>query len=217
MLAEQGLPLDTQMRDNLERKDFLQWAKDDYHASPLQQELQRKDRLEPLRKGEKCSRKLLGRTHSRWSRELQRRLGSSALWLMVSFTGRVDLALLQQLSAVGSSQTDEATREPTQSLTRVAQRARERLRYAESLRRQELSGRKKFKPMDKEELELLATGTLLREANEATQRSGFGRLRLADGGYEDITQHGAGILRTVLDGMLPNIEAAGTENLSTLD
>ena len=154
--------------------------------------------------------------NSRWNRELQRRLGSSAMWLMVSFTGRVDLDLLQQLSAAGSSQTDEAsgpeTRPPTQSLTRLAQRARERLRYAESLRRQELSGRKKFKPMDKEELKLLASGALLREANDATRRSGFGRIRLPDGGFEDITQHGGGMLKTVLDDWLPRIEAAGKES-----
>ena len=42
-LRQQGLPLDTQMRDGIERKDFLKWAKAEYHAQPFQQERQAQD------------------------------------------------------------------------------------------------------------------------------------------------------------------------------
>ena len=155
---------------------------------------------------------LKSRKNSRWGRELQRRLGSSAMWLMVSFTGRMDLDVLQQLKDVGSSQTDEATREPTQSFKFEAQKARDRLRHAESLHRRQQTGRRKLSDREQAELALLADGSLRREANDATLRSGFGRIRLPDGGFEDITQHGGGMLKTVLDDWLPNIEAAGKES-----
>ena len=55
-------------------------------------------------------------------------------------------------------------------------------------------------------LHALADGTLRTEANEATQRSGFGRIKHADGTYEDIAPHNGGIVRTVLDHVEPNSE-----------
>ena len=55
-------------------------------------------------------------------------------------------------------------------------------------------------------LHALADGTLQSEANEATQRSGFGRIKHADGTYEDIAPHKGGIVRTVLDHVEPNSE-----------
>ena len=70
-----NLPLNCQMRDKLERKDFLDWAKNKYHAEAYQQKLQQRD----LEDG-KCVQK--GKKQ-RWDRELQRRLGTSALWQMV--------------------------------------------------------------------------------------------------------------------------------------
>ena len=74
-LRQEGLPMDCQMRDNLERKDFLQWAKNKYHAEAYQQQLQQRD----LEKGTNVQK---GKKQ-RWDRELQRRLGTSALWQMV--------------------------------------------------------------------------------------------------------------------------------------
>ena len=98
-LVQQRLPLDTQMRDNIERKDFLQWAKDEYHSDPFQLDLQRRDAEEFAGMQHKLRyTKLQGRKNSRWNRELQRRLGSAPLWYVVSFTGRFDVDLLRQVS-----------------------------------------------------------------------------------------------------------------------
>ena len=52
-------------------------------------------------------------------------------------------------------------------------------------------------------LQQLAAGTLLTKANEATRKSGWGRIKHEDGSYEDLARHGGGIVRTVLDCMLP--------------
>ena len=56
---------------------------------------------------------------------------------------------------------------------------------------------------DLSELALLADDTLRKQANEATRISGFGRIKHEDGSYEDLAPHGGGIVRTVLDRMLP--------------
>ena len=36
-------------------------------------------------------------------------------------------------------------------------------------------------------------------ANDATRKSGFGRIKLPNGDFEDIAPHNGGIVRTVLD------------------
>ena len=74
-LRLRNLPMNCQMRDKLERKDFLDWAKNKYHAEAYQQKLQQRD----LEKGKSVQK---GKKQ-RWDRELQRRLGTSALWQMV--------------------------------------------------------------------------------------------------------------------------------------
>ena len=74
-LRQKGLPMDCQMRDGIERREFLDWAKSKYHAEAHQQKLQQED----LKK----EKSVQGGKHSRWNCELQRRLGTSALWQMV--------------------------------------------------------------------------------------------------------------------------------------
>ena len=88
-LEQNGLPMNCQMRDKVERKAFLEWAKDLYHPEPFQQQRQAADFLAGGKKKVKD-----GKT-SRWSRELQRRLGTPQLWYMVTFTGRFDRQFLQ--------------------------------------------------------------------------------------------------------------------------
>ena len=46
------------------------------------------------------------------------------------------------------------------------------------------------------------SGRLRREANDATRRSGWGRIKHEDGTYEDIAPHKGGIARTILDGVV---------------
>ena len=152
------------------------------------------------------AKNLQSRKNSRWNLELQRRLGSAPLWLVVSFTGRFDVDLLRQVSGDDSTQTVEAAPEPTTDLTWLAQKARDHLRWAESLRRRQARGHRVCTDREQRLLRALADGTLRTEANEATQRSGFGRIKHADGTYEDIAPHNGGIVRTVLDHVEPNSE-----------
>ena len=88
-LEENNLPMNFQMRDGLERQDFLQWAKDLFHAEDFQQTRQAED----LKEGGK--QLVRNRMYSRWNRELQRRLGTGVLWYMVTFSGRFDVTFLQ--------------------------------------------------------------------------------------------------------------------------
>ena len=190
-LQENDLPMDFVMRDNLERKDFLQYAKGLYHAEHDQQTRQKDD----LDKG--GAEKVRRGKHSRWHRELQRRLGSPALWNMVSFTGRFDENFLQTIHA-----TVVPRPEPRKDLTRLAQRARDHLRWGQRLHRQFLKGKKTKKDFTLEENQMIrsyADGHLLDAANEATLASGWGRIKNFDGSFKDINPVGGGIVRTVLD------------------
>ena len=76
-LRRKNLPMDFQMRDGegFERKEFLQWAKNQYHAQEYQQKLQQEDlkNEKDVQNGKK----------SRWDRDLQRRLGTAQFWYMV--------------------------------------------------------------------------------------------------------------------------------------
>ena len=77
-LQQVNLPMNCQMRDNFERRDFLDWAKARYHAEPFQQERQQAD----LKDG----KKLQDGKNKRWNCELQRRLGTPALWYFARMT-----------------------------------------------------------------------------------------------------------------------------------
>ena len=190
-LREKNLPMNCQMRDGFERKDFVKWAKDLYHAEPFQQRRQEED----LKSGVKG--KVQKGKNSRWNRDLQRRLGSPALWYMVSFTGRFDASFLQK--GDDATETQAPKPEPTKDLTRKAQKARDRLRWAESCQRLKEKGRTNFTRYEGELLQDLAAGRLHAAANVATRASGWGRIKHPNGTYEDIDRHGGGIVRTVLD------------------
>ena len=56
----------------------------------------------------------------------------------------------------------------------MAQRARDRWRYAGYLKQK--GGKQRLSAWQKAEVELLTDGTLLRMANDATRKLGFGRL-----------------------------------------
>jgi len=194
-LKEQGLPMDFQMRDEEERPKFLQWAKAQYHAKPGQRERQTEDWNQG---GPKLVQK---RKHGRWNLELQRRLGSIQLWHIVSFSGRFDAEFLRR---AGASQPDTEEPSKQRELTREAQKLRDRLRWAEHLfRKQAKGGHKWFSHQDKELLLELQSGALRRRANDATERSGFGRIRNEDGTYKDIGPNTGGLTRTILDNWTP--------------
>ena len=140
---------------------------------------------------------------------------------MVSFTGKLDVNLMLRLRGGGSlqaaevkgeakeesaSESGEGQPEPSRKLTLIAQRARERLRYAQHLRRMHAQGHRTLEDWEKEELALLDSDVLRTRANEATRRSGFGRIHNIDGSYVDINAHGRGIVRTLVDDVMPNLD-----------
>ena len=51
-------------------------------------------------------------------------------------------------------------------------------------------------------LEDLVGGKMHAEANDATRKSGWGRIKHPDGTFEDIAPHNGGIVRTVLDNVV---------------
>ena len=69
--------MNCQMRDKIERAEFLEWAKSQYHAEEYQQKRQQED----FENG--GNKKVQDGKNSRWNCNLQRRLGTPALWLMV--------------------------------------------------------------------------------------------------------------------------------------
>ena len=114
----------------------------------------------------------------------------------VCFTGKLDVTFLQK--GDDSTQTVTHTHEPTPDLTYLAHKARDRLRWGENLQRKKLRG-VRLKREEEALLEDLAAGKLHDEANDATHKSGFGRIKHRDGTFEDIALHNGGIVRSVLD------------------
>jgi hypothetical protein len=206
-LRQQHLPLHFQMRDKIERPEFLTYAKDQYEMQLHQLQMQAEDLLaggmEKLRSGKK----------SRWSFEQQRRCGTPALWRLVSFTGRFEANYLETVQgapprgSVGACQPDDQDNTP-QEKTKIANEHRGTFRWAEHLDRIRTAHKRPHKRrFSNAELQLLHefdTGELLREANDATRASGHGRLRSEDGSFQDIGASTGSLLRTVLDDWKPS-------------
>ena len=76
-LRQHNLPMNYQIRDKRGRKKFLVWAKIKFHAEEHQLELQEED----FKQG--GTAKVSDGKNSRWIGELERRLGTAALWHMV--------------------------------------------------------------------------------------------------------------------------------------
>ena len=123
----------------------------------------------------------------------------------MSYTGRLDLSWLQQ--ANNNDDQTQSCSNPTPHLTKVAQVARSRLRWAESLKlKYDRCGAEK--KLSKEEYKLLQdlkSGKLRDEAHEATRKSGFGRIKHTDGTTEDISRHGGGVVRSILASFQPEV------------
>jgi len=202
-LEMHGLPLDCQMRDKIERPKFLEWARGLYE----QEEFQRQRQAEDWEEG--GADLVRQRKRSRWSREKQRRCGSTSMWDIISFSGKLDKDFLEQghpkllsRASAGASQPDAKDNVP-QERTRLAHKARDTLRWAQHLASRRRAGRTRFSKEDKQLLEDYDNGNLLRQANDATKASGHGRLRNSDGTFQDIGGSTGGLARTVLDNWEP--------------
>jgi len=171
-LRQKNLPLHFQMRDQIERPEFLAYAKYQYEIQPHQQKRQSED----WQAG--GNTKLRNGMRSRWAREQQRRCGSPALWRIVSFTGRFEANYLAKVERVRvrGSVGDSQPNDHDQQKTKIANQARRTLRWAQHLdRKRTTSGANKSFRWTDEDLQLLEqldSGELLRIANEATRASG---------------------------------------------
>ena len=187
-LRQQGKPINYQMRDgkNKERELFVKHCKDEYHSTPEQQRLQERDRRQH-------KKKVLQRKHSRWSIEMQRRLGSKKMWEIVSFTGNYSVDFLKEVQYrsmrnISAIQRDDDERNKQRMLTAKAVKCRHALRWAQNWaahlrRKRQHSQISKLSNQEKKLLEELNSGELEKRANDATEASGHGRIRNSDGTY----------------------------------
>ena len=190
---------------------FLNDAKYAFHSSAEQQALQKKDL---------ASRKRVQQgTHSRWSRHIQKLGGTPQMWTLLSFTGRFDVAFLENAIARGAKEPPTMPGERTEQQkqqVRDAQMGRARLRRGAMLERlqERLSqgseakgkGKRKAMPLNPKQLRVLQeyqSGELRRQANKLTMISGHGRLKKEDHSFVDIGGSTGGFVRTVLDDWEP--------------
>ena len=103
MLKDNGLPMDQVIRGDLADR-FLEAAKSEFHSSAEQQALQKRDR------GSRKRNKVQQGKHSRWSRHIQKLGGSPQMWTLLSFTGRFDVAFLQESIAKGAKKSNQHAR-----------------------------------------------------------------------------------------------------------
>ena len=153
--------------------------------------------------------------HSRWSRHTQKLGGTPQMWTLLSFTGRFDVAFLENAIARGAkgppTMPGERTEQQKQQV-RDAQMGRARLRRGAMLQRlwENLKGKGKGKrrarPLNREQLQVLEKyqrDELRLQTNELTMISGHGRLKFQDDSFVDIGGSTGGFVRTVLDDWEP--------------
>ena len=135
------------------------------------------------------------------------------MWTLLSFTGRFDVAFLEDAIARGAkgppTMPGERTEQEKQQI-RDAQMSRARLRRGAMLERlQERckgKGKTEAKPLTRKQLRVLQdyqSGELRKEANRLTLDSGHGRLRKEEKSFVDIGGSTGGFVRTVLDDWEP--------------
>ena len=124
------------------------------------------------------------------------------MWTLLSFTGRFDVAFLQESIQKGAknptNRPGNRTKQQKQQ-TRNAKIGRARLRQGKMLDRLEGKTFRPFTPRQLEVLRKYRSGRLRQEANKRTRISGHGRLKRADDTFEDIGGSTGGFVRTVLD------------------
>jgi hypothetical protein len=210
-LQDRGLKLDERIRGDL-ADCFLDDAKSEFHGSDLQKEFQERD-------SKVGSKKVQSGKHSRWSRHTQKLGGTPQMWTLLSFTGRFDVAFLEDVIAKGAAKgppkmPGERT-EQQKEQKRDAQVARGKLRRGAMLERlqERLSlpplthkGKREARPLTPKQLRVLQeyrSGELRRQANKLTKIFGHGRLKKEDDSFVDIGGSTGGFVRTVLDDWEP--------------
>ena len=188
------LPLEIVM-DEPQKDNFLAELKKEYHGSADQLRRQANDKANT--KNVQAGKK------QRWSRETQRRGGTTQMFHLLSFAGRWDPSFFAKHPV--PQQLGEQAEQKKQA-TRAAVEARAQLRLA-----RKYDGLKKSsKWLYPDQLALVAKlhdGSLEAEANRLTRISGHGRLRRRDGTYVDIGGSTGGFTRAVLyNWTLPSLD-----------
>ena len=132
------------------------------------------------------------------------------MWTLLSFTGRFDVAFLENAIARGTKEPPTmpgGRTEQQKQQVRDAQMARARLRRGAMLERlQERVSQGKARPLNPGQLRVLQkyqSGELRKQANKLTMISGHGRLKKEDHSFVDIGGSTGGFVRTVLDDWEP--------------
>ena len=126
---------------------------------------------------------------------LQKNVGSCVFhWqLLCGFSEKIDISSAKQL--------DDDERNEQRMLTAKAVKCRGELRWAQNFsRKRQHSQISELSHPNKILIEELNSGELQKRANDATEKSGHGRIRNSDGTYTDIGGSTQGTTRTILDG-----------------
>ena len=86
--------MDFQIIDKRRKKNFLVWAKNKFHADEHQQALQEED----FKQG--AETEVIHGRNLRWNSELERRLGTAALWHMIRVRGSLPEPIMDSLDWV---------------------------------------------------------------------------------------------------------------------
>ena len=129
------------------------------------------------------------------------------MWTLLSFTGRFDVAFLEDAIARGAKEPlrmpGERTEQQKQQV-RDAHMGRYMLRRGAMLERlQERLSQGSLNPKQLRVLQEYQSGELRRQANKLTMISGHGRLKKEDHSFVDIGGSTGGFVRTVLDDWEP--------------
>ena len=172
---------------------FLAEVKAEYHASEDQKRRQEADTAmgKSLQPGKK----------QRWSRECQRRGGTTQMFHLLSFSGRWDAAFFDTAPVPQLGEQAEQQKKAT----RAAVEARARLRLAKKC---DLLGKtRRLYPDQKDLVAKLRDGTLEAEAKRLTLLSVHGRVKQSDGTFLNIGGSTGGFTRAVLyDWASPNLD-----------
>ena len=193
-LLHYTLPLHTIMND-AQKNAFLKELKDEYHSS--EDQLRRQEHDKDNKKRAQSGMK------QRWSRECQRRGGTTQMFHLLSFSGRWDPAFFNKLPV---PQEKGESAEEKKKKTHAASEARARFRLAKKYESWSRPWRSSWLYPDQQWLvEQLQNGTLEREANRLTRVSGNGRIQLLDGTSVDIGGSTGGFTRCTLYDWTPPV------------
>ena len=181
--------------DDPQKDAFLKEVKDEYHGSQDQKRRQAKDKHE--------KKSVPNGKKQRWSRECQRRAGTTQMFHLLSFSGKWDPTFFADEP---EPQEKGESAEEKKKKTHAASEARATLRlakkYEHMLARRQISFCSLY-PEQQRLVEQLQDGTLQREANRLTRLSGHGRIKLPDGTSVDIGGSTGGFTRAVLYNWTP--------------